>query len=100
MTTQYSILPVTSAEFLRQHPTLKNTEILAVPPNAINLRSVDESPVDILGYVRFKLTFGDITLPVEALVLPPDKMLLDNSVMGAFGASLDWNTEELPFTKS
>ena len=72
----------------------------AVPPNAINFRSADGSQLEILRYIRFMLTLGDITLPVEALVLPnlgPDKMLLDNSIMGAFGASLNWHTEELSF---
>ena len=64
------------------------------------------------------LTLGDITLPVEAVVLPsvlpvealvlpialpvealvlpnlgPDKMLLDNSIMGAFGATSNWHTK-------
>ena len=89
-------------DFWRQHPTLKNTEMLAVPPNAINLRSADGSQLEILGYIRFNLTLGDITLPVEALVLPylgPDKMMLDNSILGAFGASLNWNTEEFSFAK-
>ena len=49
------------------------------------------------------LTLGGITLPVEALVLPnlgPDKMLLDDSIMGAFGASLNWHTQELSFASS
>ena len=37
------------------------------------------------------------------LVVPslgPDKLLLDNSIMGAFGAVLDWQTEELTFKSS
>ena len=49
------------------------------------------------------LTLGSITLPVEELVLPnlePDKMLLDNSIIGAFVASLYWHTEELFFASS
>ena len=47
--------------FVRQHPTLKGTEMLAVPPNAINLRGADGSQLKILGYVRFMLKVGDIT---------------------------------------
>lgn len=88
---------------MRQHKTLKNTEILPVPPGAINLRSADGSPLKLKGYARFELTLGEITLPVEALVLPslgPDKMLLDNSIMGAFGAVLDWQAEQLTFKTS
>ena len=49
------------------------------------------------------LTLGGITLPVEALVLPnlgPDKMLLDDSIMGAFGASLNWHTQKRSFANS
>ena len=52
----------------------------------------------MLGYVRFQLTLGNITLPVEALVLPslgPDTMLLDNTIVGAFEAVLDRSTEQL-----
>ena len=47
--------------FVRQHPTLKGTEMLAVPPNAINLRSADGSQLENLGYIRFMLTLGDTT---------------------------------------
>ena len=57
-----------------------------VPAGAIQLNSADGSALEILGYIRFNLTLGEITLPVEALVLPnlgPDKMLLDNSIMNA-----------------
>ena len=81
-----------SVKFVQTHPTLNDTEILA-PPGAINLSSADGS-LQILGYV---------TLPVEALALSPlgpDIMLLDNTIMGAFGAVLDWSTEQLAFKNS
>ena len=96
-------VPCISVHFVQTHPTMKDTEIFAVPPGAINLSSADGSPLKILGYVRFQLTLGDITLPVEALVLPslgPDIMLLDNTIMGAFGGVLDWSTEQLSFKNS
>lgn len=83
---------------MRRHTMLKNTEILPVPPGAINLRSADGSALKIKGYARFELTLGEITLPVEALVLPtlgPDNMLLDNRIMGAFGGVLDWQAERI-----
>ena len=44
------------------------------------------------------MSFGNKTLPVEALVLPhlgPDNRLLDNSIMHAFGTKLDWATQKL-----
>ena len=47
---------------------MKDTEIFAVPPGAINLSSADDSPLKKLEYVRFQLTLGDTTLPVEARV--------------------------------
>lgn len=56
------------------------------------------SPPEILGCIRFESTLGDITLPVEALILPnlgPDKMLLDNSIMNACGTVLDGATSSL-----
>lgn len=89
-------IPCLSHEFMRRHATLKHTEILPVPPGAINLRSADGSALKIKGYARCDLTLGEITLPVEALVLPtlgPDNMLLDNSIMGAFGGILDWQAD-------
>lgn len=73
----FHVLP----QFLRQHPTL-NKKMSAVPPNAIKFGNRDGSPLEILGYVRFMLAPGDITLPVEALVLSklgPAKMQLANS---------------------
>ena len=46
----------------------------------------------------------DVTLPVEAVVLSnlvPDKMFVDDtSIMGIFGACLNWHTEELAFASS
>ena len=97
-------VPCISVHFVQTHLTMKDTQILGVPPGAINLSSADGSPLKILGYVRFQLTLlGDITLPVEALVLPslgPDIMLLDNTIMGAFGGVLDWSTEQVSFKTS
>ena len=49
------------------------------------------------------LTLGNKYLPVEAPVVPhlgPDAMLVDNSIMKAFGAKLDWATERLSFRDS
>ena len=95
-------VPCMSFHFVQTHPTMKDTQIFAVPPGAIKLSSADGSPLKILGYVRFQLSLGDITLPVEALVLPslgPDIMLLD-TIMGAFGGVLDWSTEQLSFKTS
>ena len=96
-------IPCISHAFIRRHNTLKDAEISPVPPGAINLRSADGSALKIKGYIRFELTLGELTLPVEALVLPtlgPDNMLLDNSIMGAFGGVLDWQAEELSFKTS
>ena len=52
-------VPCVAEWFVRQHPTKKNTEMLAVPRNAINLRSAGGSQLEILGYIRFMLTIGD-----------------------------------------
>ena len=54
-----SDVPCVAELFVRQHPTLKGSEMLAVPPNAINLRSADGSQLEILAYIRFMLTLGD-----------------------------------------
>ena len=96
-------VPCISVNFVQIHPTMKDTEIFAVPTGAINLSSADGSHLKNLGYVRFELSLGDITLPVEAFVLPslgPDIMLLDNSIMNTFGGVLDWSTEQWSFKTS
>ena len=44
------------------------------------------------------MKLGNKSLPVEALVLPhlgPDAVLIDISIMKAFGAKLDWVAERL-----
>ena len=96
-------VPCISASFIKSHPILQHLPLKPVPAGAIQLNSADGSALEILGYIRFNLTLGEITLPVEALVLPnlgPDKMLLDNSIMNAFGAVLDWCGEQLSFKNS
>ena len=77
--------------------------IFSIPPGATSLRSADGTPFKNLGYIRFALKLGIKYLPVEALVLPhlgPDVMLIDNSIMKAFGAKLDWAAERLSFKNS
>ena len=62
------------------------------PAVAINLSSADGPPLKIVGYISFHLALGDITLPVDVLVLRvtgPNKMLFDDSIMGAFRAVLN-----------
>ena len=79
-------VPCMSASFIKSHPILQHLPLKPVPAGAIQLNSADGSALEILGYIRFNLTLGEITLPVEALVLPnlgPDKTLLDNSIMNA-----------------
>ena len=46
------------------------------------------------------LKLGNKSLPVEALVLPhlgSDAMLIDNRIMKAFGAKMDWVAEHFFF---
>ena len=96
-------VPCIFVHFVQTHPTMNDSQFFAVPPEAINLSSADGSPLKILGYVRFQLTLGDISLPVEAHVLPslgPDITIVDNTIMGAFGGVLDWSTEQLSLKNS
>ena len=46
--------PCVADFLLRQHPTLKDAERLAVPRNEINIRSADGSKLEILGCIRFE----------------------------------------------
>ena len=51
----------------------------------------------------FAFKLGNKSLTVEALELPhlgPAAMLIDNSIMKAFGAKLDWATEQLSYKDS
>ena len=98
-----SDLPIISLKFIRSHSTLDTADIKPVPSGSLDLRSADGSPIKVVGFIRFNLTLGKKTLPVEAFVLRdlgPDNMLIDNSVMGAFRGILDWETETLSFHNS
>ena len=57
------------------------------------LRAANGDPINVLEFIDFSLTLSEITRTVTALVVPslgPDVVLLDNSVMSDFEASLDW----------
>ena len=89
--------------FIRNHEKLRNNRVLPISPGAITLRSADETPLKILGCIRFALELGNKSLLVEALVLPhlgPDAMLIDDSIMKTLGAKLDWAAERLSFKDS
>ena len=48
--------------------------------------------MELKGFIRFDLEWGDVNRSVEALVISslcPDDILLDNSVMFLLGAKLD-----------
>ena len=89
----------------REHSsaTMQNYDIIVFSPyrqGAISLHSADGTPLKILGYIQFALEFGNKYLPVEALVLPhlgSDAILLNSSIMKAFGANLYWAAERLLF---
>ena len=64
----------------------------------ISLRSASGSPLKILGYIGFVLTFSNKPFPVEAMVSPhlgPDAMLIDNRIIRTLGGKLDWAAERL-----
>lgn len=93
-----SDVPCISVKIIRRHPTLDITKIQSIPPGTISLNSADSSPLKALRLTLPNLTLGDKTLPVEALVLfhlGPDCMLLENLIMSAFGAIMDWSAEQL-----
>ena len=82
-------IPCIAKTFIDNHETLRHHRIFPIPPRAISLHSADGTPLKILGCIRFTLKLGNKYLPVEALVLPhlgPDAMLIDNSIVKAFGA--------------
>ena len=96
-------IPCIAQTFIRNHAKLRHNRVFPIPPGAISLRSPDGTPLKILRYIRFALKLGNKYLPVEALVLfhlGPDAMLIDNSIMKAFEAKLDWAAERLSFKDS
>ena len=93
-------IPCIAQTFIRNHAKLRHNRGFPIPPGAISLRSADGTPLKILRYIRFALELGNKSLPVEALVLPhlkPDAMLIDNSIMKAFGAKSEWAAKRLSF---
>lgn len=94
---------VISHPWLQSHPTLRSTPLHPVPPAAVSLRAANGMPINVLGFIGFPLTLGGITRTVTALVVPslgPDSVLLDNSVMSDFGATLDWENQILSFSST
>ena len=72
--------------------------MLPIPAGVISFRGAGGSPLKILGYIRYVLTLGNKSLPVEALILPhlsPYSILIDNSIIHVFGAKLDWAAERI-----
>ena len=62
------------------------------------LRAANGDPINVLEFIDFSLTLSEITRTVTALVVPslgPDVVLLDNSVMSDFEASLDWENQTM-----
>ena len=91
-------IPCITQTSIGNHINLRHHRVFPITPGAISLHSADGTPLKILGCIRFILKLGNKSLPVEALVLPhlgPDAMLIDNSIMKAFGAKLDWAAERL-----
>ena len=84
---------------------VRSTPLKPVPPAAVTLRAANGKPINVLGFLDFPLTPSKITRTVTALVVPslligPDLMLLDNSVMSEFGAILDWENRTLSFSST
>ena len=93
-------IPCIAQLFFHNHARFQNICVLPIPPGAISLRSVDDSPLKSLRYIHFVLMLGNESGSVEALVLPhlgPNAMLIDNSIMNVFGVKLDWGAERLSF---
>ena len=95
--------PCVASSCVKRHPILKNEPIHAIPPAVLTLKAANGSMMKILGFIRFDLQLGDVTRPVEALVissLRPDDILLDNSAMFLFGAKNDWKNQCITFHSS
>ena len=92
-----------ASTFLQAHSTLRNSCLKQVPPDCMSLRAANGSPIHVLGFVTLQITLGDVSRPVDALVIPslgPDQILLDNATMARFGAVLNWKRQRLNFLSS
>ena len=49
-------VPLISHDYVKRHPTLKSHPILPVPRSALDIPSVNGSPMDITGFISFDLT--------------------------------------------
>lgn len=95
-----SALLIINPKVIRLHPTLSTADIKRFSCGSFDLRSAENSPIKVVGFIRFDLTFDGKTLPVECFVSghsDPDYMLVDSSLMGAFRSILDWVPETLSF---
>ena len=67
------------------------------------LRAANGSPIQALGSVTLRVTSGDVSRSVDALVIPslgPDQILLDNATIANSGAILVWKRQRPNFLSS
>ena len=75
-------VPCIAQPFINSHLALILKPIHPNPPVALQLKSAQGAAMLIQGYIKFNLTSGESTVPVEAVVIPhlgTDTILLDNS---------------------
>ena len=82
--------------FLKAHPTLGKCRLKTVPPARMLMCAANGPTLQVLGFVTLRITLGDVSRLVDALVIPslgPDQLLLDNATMTNLGAILDWKRQ-------
>lgn len=92
-------VPLISYSYLQHHPILRAQNIHAAPRSALNLRSANGSPTEILGFISLDIMIGEITSTVDCFVPPrlgADVILLYNTIR----ALLDLYSQTFPFKDS
>lgn len=96
-------VPLISHAYLQPQPILHNRSLMGASCSALELRSANASPLEILGLLSLDLLIGDLTQQIECFVpsLGPDTILLRDNILSAFRALLDWDSQTLsPKTSS
>ena len=57
-------IPCIAQTFICNHAKLRHNCVFPIPPGAISLRRADETPLEILGYIRFALELGKDRLAI------------------------------------
>lgn len=85
------------------HNAIQSSNIglyLIFPGPVWAFRKANGLPMEILGCISFDFTLGELTQPIECIIVPslgPDTILFNSTILSASRALLDWDSKTLTY---